>query len=273
MMARHWGAAAIFLVSLLVNSGIGLADPRLPARTGAVVDAANIIGANQEQSLAAKAAKLQSQSGIELVVVTLPSLQGYSIERWGRDLGNRWQVGGNAARGVVLIVAPNDRQVRIEAGDGLPLPDNVAASIVNNIIVPQFRSGEMSGGILVGVDAITRAVDGPPPDDASGWQWPSFSNVNWSGVGVCLILGVLILLVVLKTIKDGWQLPSDYDRSSRDIRSSGSASDNDGYFFGSSNSSWSDSSSGSSWSSSSDSSSSSSGSSGGFSGSGASGRW
>ncbi len=182
---RHWGAVAILLVSLLIGPGIGLTDPHLPARTGAVVDAANIIGVNQEQSLAAKAAKLQSQSGVELVVVTLPSLQGYSIERWGRDLGNGWKVGGDAARGVLLIVAPNDRQVRIEGGDGLPLPDNVAASIVKNIIVPQFRSGEMSGGILAGVDAIARAVDGPPPDDAAGWQLPSFSNVNWSSVGVC----------------------------------------------------------------------------------------
>jgi uncharacterized protein len=270
MMARHWGAVAIFLVSLLAGSGVGLADPQLPARSGAVVDAANIIGANQEQSLAAKATKLQAESGIELVVVTLPSLQGYAIERWGRALGNRWQVGGSAARGVVLIVAPNDRQVRIEVGDGLAFPDSAAAAIVNTIIVPQFRSGEMSGGILAGVDAIARTVNGSPPVDTSWRERLSFDEVNWSNVALWIFLGILLLLAICKTIRDSWNAPTDYDWSSRDTWSTGSANDDSGYFYGNSNSGWS--SSDSSWSSSS-SGSSSSDSSGGFSGSGASGRW
>jgi uncharacterized protein len=270
MMARHWGAVAIFLVSVLVGSSIGLADPQLPARAGAVVDAADIIGANQEQALAAKAARLQSELGVELVVVTLPSLQGYAIERWGRDLGNRWQVGGSAARGVVLIVAPNDRQVRIEVGDGLSFPDSAAAAIVDTIIVPQFRSGEMSGGILAGVDAIARTVNGSPPVDTSWWERLSFDEVNWSNVALWTFLGILLLLAICKMIRDGWNAPMDYDRSSRDTWSTGSANDDNGYFYGNSNSGWS--SSDSSWSGSSGSSSSNS-SSGGFSGSGASGRW
>jgi uncharacterized protein len=200
MMARCWCAAAIFLASLLIGSGVGLADPHLPARTGAVVDAANIIGANQEQSLAAKAAKLQSELGVELVVVTLPSLQGYTIERWGRDLGNRWQVGGSTARGVVLIVAPNDREVRIEVGDGLPLSDSTATSIINNVIVPQFRSGEMSGGILAGVDAIARAATGSKPH-ANSAPPIGDSGVNWLAAGPLLLLALLGLFVVLKAMR------------------------------------------------------------------------
>ena len=271
MMARHWGAVAIFLVSLLIGPGVGLADPQLPARTGAVVDAANIIGANQEQSLAAKAARLQALSNVELVVVTLPSLQGYAIERWGRDLGNRWQVGGSTARGVVLIVAPNDRQVRIEVGDGLAFPDSAAASIVNNIIVPQFRSGEMSGGILAGVDAIARVIDDTSTGSAAGWRELA-PKINSSMVGLFAIFGVLVILFVYQTLREGWTWPQKYDPTPGSPSSVGS-NDDDGFFFGSSGSSsdWSSSSSsGSSWSSSDSSSSSSSG---GFSGSGASGRW
>ena len=262
MMARHWGAVAIFLVSVLVGSSIGLADPHLPVRTGAVVDAANIIGANQEQALAAKVADLQSRLNAELVVVTLPSLQGYSIERWGRDLGNRWNVGGSAARGVLLIVAPNDREVRIEVGDGLPFPDSAAASIINHIILPQFRSGEMSGGILAGVDAIAGGIRYPSSADASGWR-QFIPDINWGAMGLLAIAAVIILVFIYRTLREARDLPYSYDQAPRSP--SYSDQSDDGFFFGGSQSS---SSSGSSWSS-----SSSGSSSGGFSGSGASGRW
>ena len=130
MKARYWGGLAILLASVLTVFSVARADPQLSSRTGAVVDAADIIRPNQEQALAAKAESLKSQSNVELVVVTLPSLQGYSIERWGRDLGNGWRVGGSAARGVLLIVAPNDREMRIEVGDGVAsaLSDRQASS-------------------------------------------------------------------------------------------------------------------------------------------------
>jgi uncharacterized protein len=284
MMARCWGAVAIFLVSMLIGCSVSLANPHVPARTGAVVDAANIIGANQEQSLAAKAAKLQSQSNVELVVVTLPSLQGYSIERWGQALGNRWQVGGSAARGVVLIVAPNDRQVRIEVGDGLLLSDSTAASIINTVIVPQFRSGEMSGGILAGVDAIARAVTGAKPQGSSA-RPARQSGVNWIAAGPLLLLALLGLFVVLKamrgTLAEGpVQEPTQGefwpDQSSVVTKENSSDQRSSGWF--ASNSIWSSSRS-SGWLSSGGRSSrgfggfSSGRSSGGFSGRGASGRW
>jgi uncharacterized protein len=200
MKALYWGGLAILLAGVLTVFSVAQADPQLPARIGAVVDAANIIGANQEQSLSAKAAKLQSQSNVELVVVTLPSLQGYSIERWGRDLGNRWQVGGSAARGVVLIVAPNDREVRIEVGDGLPLSDSTAASIISNVIVPKFRSGEMSGGIMAGVDAIAKAAT---ESKAQGSSAPRIrdTGVNWIAATLLLLLALLGLFVVLKAMR------------------------------------------------------------------------
>lgn len=278
MQDRSWGGLAILVAGALailsvVHASDAVAEPQLPARTGAVVDAADIIRPNQEQGLAAKAEALRSQSNIELVVVTLPSLQGYSIERWGRALGNGWKVGGGSARGVLLIVAPNDRAVRIELGDGVPLSDSAAASIIDNIIVPQFRSGEMSGGILAGVDAIARAATGSPPQDRSIWQWPSLGNVNWSSAGLWLIIGVLVLLAVLQVIRDGGTLPPDYDRS-QTSPSADPDDDEDEHVFGGrsrprSSSSFSSRSSG--WSSSR--SSSGSRSSGGFGGRGASGRW
>ncbi len=249
-----------------------------------MVDAADIIRPNQEQALAAKAESLKSQSNVELVVVTLPSLQGYSIERWGRDLGNGWKVGGSAARGVLLIVAPNDREVRIEVGDGLPLSDSTAASIINNVIVPQFRSGEMSGGILAGVDAIARAARGANPQGSSVPPIRD-TGVNWYAAAPLLLLALLGLFVVLKAMRGGlaegpvqepsqgefWPDPSSgvTNENSSDHRRSGwftsgaiwSSSRSSGWLSsgGSSGRSFSGFSSGRS--------------SGGFSGRGASGRW
>jgi len=202
MKALYWGGLAILLATLLGVASIAKADPQLPIRTGTVVDAADIIRPNQEQALAAKAESLKSESNVDLVVVTLPSLQGYSIERWGRDLGNAWRVGGNSARGVLLIVAPNDREMRIEVGDGVAttLSDRQASSIIGNIIVPQFRSGEMSGGILAGVDAIARAVTGAKPQGSSAPP-TRHSGVNWIAAGPLLLLALLGLFVVLKAMR------------------------------------------------------------------------
>jgi uncharacterized protein len=284
MKALYWGGLAILLAGVLTVFSVAQGDPQLPSRTGAVVDAADIIRPNQEQALAAKAESLKSQSGVELVVVTLPSLQGYSIERWGRDLGNRWQVGGSAARGVVLIVAPNDREVRIEVGDGLPLSDSTAASIISNVIVPQFRSGEMSGGIMAGVDAIARAATG---SKAQGSSAPPIrdTGVNWIAATPLLLLALLGLFVVLKamrgTLAEGpVQAPSQGefwpDPSSVVTKENSSDQRSSGWF--SSGSIWSSSRS-SGWLSSRGSSSRGFGgfsggrSSGGFRGRGASGRW
>ncbi len=264
MIARICGAAAALLVSLLLASGSVQAEPRLPQRTGAVVDAANIISSQQEHALAARVANLQSQLGVELIVVTLPSLQGYSIERWGRALGNGWSVGGSAARGVLLIVAPNDRQVRIEIGDGLPMSDSAASSIIHHTILPRFRSGDMPGGILAGVDAIAGAIRYPPSADASGWQ-QFIADLNWSVVGFLAIAVVVFLMFVYQTVQEARAFRYGYDHSTRDHSHRYSSHDNEFFHSHSSTSSG--------GSSSSSGSSSDSGSSGGFSGSGASGSW
>ena len=232
MKALFWGGIAILLASVLTVFSVAQADPQLPSRTGAVVDAADIIRPNQEQMLAAKAERLKSQSNIELVVVTLPSLRGYSIERWGRDLGNGWNVGGSAARGVLLIVAPNDRQVRIEVGDGLAstLTDRAASSIVDDVIVPQFRGGEMSGGILAGVDAIALVALGSRQGASTATQQsaPAFKPTSRSGVEIwsslksLLIFGVMVVLGVFRLA--GGAARDDGDSSSFGSRSSSRSS-------------------------------------------------
>jgi len=135
-----------------------------PELTGRVVDNANIIPEAQEAALDAKLAALETQSQRQVVVVTLPSLQGYEISDYGYQLGRHWGL-GDAQRndGAILIVAPQERKVRIEVGYGLEpvLTDGLSALIIQQQILPKFRSGDFPGGIEVGSDAIIQQLQLP----------------------------------------------------------------------------------------------------------------
>jgi uncharacterized protein len=132
--------------------------PTFPALTGRVVDGANILPAELEVALTQRLAALETKSSDQLVVVTVPSLQGYEVEEYGYRLGRTWQIGQGERlnNGVILLVAPNERKVRIEVGYGLEgvLTDYATGQIIRNAIVPAFKSGDMAGGIVAGVSEI-----------------------------------------------------------------------------------------------------------------------
>jgi uncharacterized protein len=159
-MVRH---VAVALLLLLVVAGTALAALEFPRLTGRVVDNADLLSANEERRLAAKLESHEKATSNQLVVVTLPSLQGVEIEDYGYQLGRHWGIGQEGRdNGVLLIVAPNQRKVRIEVGYGLEgdLPDAIASVIVQNDILPAFRAGNYPAGIDAGVDAIILAIAG-----------------------------------------------------------------------------------------------------------------
>ena len=133
------------------------APPVFPALTGRVVDQANLLTPMQEQRLAAASAALQRVMGAEFVIVTVPSLQGHSIEDYGVRLGRTWGIGSRARNdGILLIVAPNEHEVRIEVGYGLErrVTDPFAGRVLRERILPRFRAGDFPGGIAAGSAAI-----------------------------------------------------------------------------------------------------------------------
>jgi uncharacterized protein len=164
--ARHplRGAALLLALLLLVAAALpALAAPRLPALTGRVVDGAGMLDAADEAAIHQKLAALEEKTTDQLVVVTLDSLQDYAIEEFGVALGRAWQIGQQGKNnGVLLIVAPKERKVRIEVGYGLEgvLTDTLAGNIVHNRILPLFRQGRMSEGIVAGVDDIVDTLTG-----------------------------------------------------------------------------------------------------------------
>jgi uncharacterized protein len=190
------GSLAILLLALIAAPAIADTLP-VPALTGRVVDQAGILNNSEEARLVAKLANLEAKSSIQLVVVTLSSLRGSPIEDWGLTLGRTWGIGQKGKdNGVLLIVAPNDRELRIEVGYGLEgtLPDATADAIIRNVIVPRFRAGSMAGGISDGVDAIIAALGG------SGAEFIASGNENFERTVRTLIpflfAGLFVALVL-----------------------------------------------------------------------------
>ena len=131
--------------------------PDFPELTGRVVDEADLLRPEQEHQLAAASEALEREVGPQFVVVTVPTLQGYPILEYGVDLGRSWGI-GNAERndGIILLVAPSERQARIEVGYGLEkrVTDPYANRVMQQEIIPRFRGGDMSGGIMAGSRAL-----------------------------------------------------------------------------------------------------------------------
>ena len=139
------------------------AEPTYPQLTGRVVDDADLLSASDIAELDVGLKALEDKSSDQVVVVTLPSLQGFTIEDFGYQLGRHWGIGTKEKdNGVLLIVAPNERKVRLEVGRGLEplLTDAMSNVIINGAILPRFRSGDYAGGIKEGVKGIELVLTG-----------------------------------------------------------------------------------------------------------------
>ena len=129
-----------------------------------MVDQADLLSPAEEQALTAKLESLENQSERQFVVATVPSLQGYEIEEYGYRLGRAWGLGdAENDDGIILLVAPNERKVRIEVGYGLEgiMTDALSSIIIQNDILPRFRSGDFPGGITAGADRIITQLELP----------------------------------------------------------------------------------------------------------------
>lgn len=147
-------AALLWLGTLF---GAAYAAPTFPALTGRIVDEAGLLSPQDRADINAQLAELEQKSTDQVAVVTLNSLQGYAIEDYGYQLGRAWGIGQkDKNNGILLIVAPNERKVRIEVGRGLEpvMTDAMSSLIIQNAILPEFRRGDFAAGIRAGVRDI-----------------------------------------------------------------------------------------------------------------------
>jgi uncharacterized protein len=141
------------------------AAPAFPPLSGRVVDAAHVLPPVTVAALTDKLATLEKSTKIQLVVATVPSLGDTPIDDYGYQLGRAWGIGQKGKNtGVILIVAPNDRKVRVEVGYGLEpvLTDALSSVIIQTQIIPEFRKGDIPAGVTAGTDAIIAQLSASP---------------------------------------------------------------------------------------------------------------
>lgn len=188
--------AVMIMSSVLFTSSVWAQQPRpVPALTGRVVDQTNTLDVEQQGRLVAQLAAIEQRKGSQVVVLLVPTTAPETIEEYGIRVAQAWKIGRGKADGkavddgVILLVAKNDRRVRIEVGYGLEgaIPDALASRIITESVTPRFRQGDFAGGIDAAVGDIAKLIDGealpqpwqpgkprtsPASSDGSGWLAP-----------------------------------------------------------------------------------------------------
>jgi uncharacterized protein len=154
-------AFALALASVLLVPAARAAD--VPYLTGRVVDNANILSAGAKQKIAQLSEAREKATGDQIAVLTMPSLEGESIEGYATRVFDAWKLGQKGKdNGVLVIVAPSDRKMRIEVGYGLEgtLTDATSSRIIREAMTPRFKQNDFDGGVTAGVQAIVDVLEG-----------------------------------------------------------------------------------------------------------------
>jgi uncharacterized protein len=204
-------AIGLLIAALLVLTGQSALAQTFPKLTGRVVDQANLLDPAQEAALTAKLEGLETRTKRQLVVTTLNSLEGYEISDYGYRLGRTWALGQDGKgesekdNGAILIVAPNERKMRIEVGYGLEpmLTDGLSSTIIRNDITPRFKDGDFVGGINAGVDRIITQLELPADEAAKIAHAAQQNRQQDEGfpLGAIIFMLFIIFFVILPIIR------------------------------------------------------------------------
>lgn len=168
-MTRPAAAILLLLCALLAR-----ADVAVPALTARVTDLTGTLSGEAVNRLESKLAAVETQKGSQIAVLIVPTTQPEEIEQYGIRVADQWKLGRKGVDdGAILLVAKNDRRVRIEVGRGLEgaLPDAIANRIITDTITPHFKLGDYDGGVEAGVDQIIAVVNGEPlPEPDKKWE-------------------------------------------------------------------------------------------------------
>ncbi|MGZ5870707.1 MAG: TPM domain-containing protein [Bradyrhizobium sp.] len=196
-------ARASLLALLLCWAFAASADVAVPPLSGRVVDQTGTLSAGDVSSLTQKLRDLETRKGSQVAVLIVPTTAPETIEQYSIRVAEAWKVGRKKIDdGAVLVVAKNDRKLRIEVGYGLEgsLTDATASRIIDEVIVPKFRSGDFAGGISAGVERIVAVIDGEKlPAPQSPRQDPDlFSHID--PLNPFVLFGLIIVGGILRSV-------------------------------------------------------------------------
>src|SRR5882757_3444340 len=180
------------------------ADVAVPPLSGRVVDQTGTLSSGDIASLTQTLRSLEARKGSQIAVLIVPTTQPESIEQFSIRVAEAWKIGRKKIDdGALLVIAKNDRHLRIEVGYGLEgaLTDVTSKRIIDEDITPKFKSGDFAGGISAGVDRIIRVVDGEPlpSPEPPHWQAPArLSDID--PLNPFVIFGVVITGAILRTM-------------------------------------------------------------------------
>jgi uncharacterized protein len=193
--------AALAMTIALLFALPAFAQNYPPRPAGPLLDQAGLLTPSQSIDVTSKLEAFHERTGRSLVVATVKSLGGQEIQPYATELGRRWGIGGEKDDlGVLLLVAPAERQVWIATGYGADdyLTDAMSGTIIRQAIIPKFKAGDMGGGIVAGVDAIIRQLELPPDEAAKRARAAGQRARDKSDdVGIIPVIVIVIIFFVI----------------------------------------------------------------------------
>jgi uncharacterized protein len=197
------------LVALVLCTGVlaafaAAADVAVPPLSGRVVDQTGTLSADQVAALDRTLKDFEARKGSQVAVLIVPTTQPEAIEQFSIRVADAWKIGRKKVDdGAILVIAKDDRKLRIEVGYGLEgaLTDVTSRRIIDETITPKFRAGDFAGGISAGVDRILKVIDGEPlpaPPKSSTWQSPRFAD-DFDPLNPFFIVAVVVIGGLLRS--------------------------------------------------------------------------
>ena len=210
---------SILFVSVMTAASVNGAD--VPYLTGRVTDNAQILSENSVTTLSETLKGHELKTTNQIVILTISSLEGESIEDFANKVFNEWKLGQkDKDNGVLIVVVPDERKMRIEVGYGLEgiLPDITAGRIIRNIMAPRFREGDFNGGITEGVNRVISVLEGSSEEDpmitgetSGGSESSAFADLESPDLSIterilfgAFIFGIIGLFTVLGILTPGF---------------------------------------------------------------------
>lgn len=200
-MRRLLAVFLLCLLPLLAAAGAANGLVAIPPLDSRVTDLTNTLSPEQRATLENRLAEFEAQKGSQIAVLMVPTTEPEAIEQYSIRVVDQWKLGReDVDDGILILVAKDDRRMRIEVGYGLEgvIPDAIAKRIIAEIMVPHFRQGDYYGGINAAVDSLIQLIGGeplpaPPPQQAGG-------SSSWQGMLPILLFGGLIVGGIMRAM-------------------------------------------------------------------------